>query len=385
MELINGTPFALNAMQAMDKTGQPWLIVIAKASYSINSDNGRGPIIAEKQRGLLISDIFQAEPGLSTPYFESDFAYKKPVCDVVVKGSVYAPQGRAVTRIDAYLKVGPIHKSIRVHGERRWIRQLGGRWSLTDPQPFSSMPVTYGHAFGGLYTQQSIGTEDLTDFLVHPANPIGKGFARGKFLKLLEGQAAPNIESVDVPIRDPEQLYAPVSLGPIGRSWSPRVQYAGTYDQRWQEEQFPLLPADFDERFNQCAPPEQQMPFPKGGEEVLLHNLGPHGGALHFTLPDLTLPMVVLPKTRDPVTLTPQVDTLTIDADEGTFDLTWRAGMPLRRSLQEVHTVAAGSVCKRWWKSRVYGTQDCGCGGIETDVKDTLPVTVDLHLQAESP
>jgi len=95
--------------------------------------------------------------------------------------------------------------------------------------------------------------------------------------------------------------------------------------------------------------------------------------------------MVVLPKTRDPVTLTPQVDTLTIDADEGTFDLTWRAGMPLRRSLQEVHTVAAGSVCKRWWKSRVYGTQDCGCGGIETDVKDTLPVTVDLHLQAESP
>jgi len=41
--------------------------------------------------------------------------------------------------------------------------------------------------------------------------------------------------------------------------------------------------------------------------------------------------------------------------------------------------VAAGSVCKRWWKSRVLGTEDCGCGGFETNDEDLAPVNAPLH------
>jgi len=94
-----------------------------------------------------------------------------------------------------------------------------------------------------------------------------------------------------------------------------------------------------------------------------------------FRLPALDLPIVVLPKNRSPVALTPVVDTLVIDTDADTFDIVWRARMPLKRGLHEIHTVAAGSVCKRWWKSKVYGTDDCGCGGLETSDEDLAPVT----------
>ena len=108
---------------------------------------------------------------------------------------------------------------------------------------------------------------------------------------------------------------------------------------------------------------------------MTLLNLSSGGGLTRFHLPDLTLPMVVLTRHRKQARLSPTVDTLAVDADAGTFDLVWRARMRLKRNLHEVEVVATGSVCKRWWKSRVFGSGDCGCGGIETDDEDLAPVT----------
>jgi hypothetical protein len=51
------------------------------------------------------------------------------------------------------------------------------------------------------------------------------------------------------------------------------------------EHKFPLLPDDFDPRFYQAAPGDQQVPgYLSGGEEVELENLTP-GGSLKFRLP----------------------------------------------------------------------------------------------------
>lgn len=41
----------------------------------------------------------------------------------------------------------------------------------------------------------------------------------------------------------------------MGRSWQPRLRYAGTYDQHWMDERLPFLPEDFDLRYFQSAPP----------------------------------------------------------------------------------------------------------------------------------
>ncbi|WP_437484895.1 DUF2169 domain-containing protein [Sorangium sp. So ce1014] len=373
MELINGTKLALDAIQALDKHGQPWLVVIAKGTYRIPAPNNV-PELDKTQRGLLTKDVFEGEEGLSAPLFEADFAPIKPACDVIIKGSAHAPHGKPVTELDVGVMVGPIKKIVRVVGDRRWIRVLGG-YKPSMPEPFVGMPLSYGRAFGGLFDGAAIGSDDPGDFLAHPANLVGCGYARGKLLGQIEGRAVPNLESPDSPIQDPKTLYAPVSLGPVARNWAPRLTFAGTYDQRWQDEIYPLLPPDFDERFYQCAPADQQMPYPRGGEEVTMLNLFAGGGLTRFCLPDLTLPMIALSRRRTQALLSPKVDTLAIDADVGTFDLVWRARMPLQRSVREVLVVAAGSICKRWWKSRVFGSGDCGCGGIETRDEDLAPVT----------
>lgn len=375
MELINGTPFDINALQALDKEGQPWLVVVAKGTYRIPEGPDTSPQLAEAQRGLLVKDVFEGQEGLSAPLFENDFVPVKPACDVIVKGSAHAPGGSAVPETLVGLVVGPIKKGLRVVGDRRWRRRPGG-YAPSEPEPFTEMPITYGRAFGGLFDGGAIGSDDARDFLAHPGNLVGCGYARGKLLRLIEGRPVPNLEAPGSPIEDPETLYTPVSLGPIARNWAPRLGLAGTYDQRWQDEVFPLLPPDFDDRFYQCAPADQQMPYPQGGEEVSLFNLLPGGGLTRFRLPeDLALPVVVMNRRRALTALTPKVDTIAIDADARTFDLVWRARAPLARSMSEIHTVAAGSICKRWWKSRVYGTDDCGCGGRETNDEDLAPVT----------
>lgn len=67
--------------------------------------------------------------------------------------------------------------------------------------------------------------------------------------------------------------------------WQPRVQFAGTYDEKWMQERQPLLPEDFDDRFFQAAPEDQQAPaFLRGGESVVLFQMTPHGD-LRFQLP----------------------------------------------------------------------------------------------------
>jgi hypothetical protein len=403
MELVNGTKHDLQATQGLDKTGQPWLIVIAKATYRFECDDTGRPVLADKQNKLIASDVFEAEPGLSTPFFESDYVPFKAACDVIVKASTYAPWGggqpKPVAQLDVGLRVAAsaadggavrLQKAIRVYGERQWRRRAGIAWQVTEPQPFTTMPITYGRAFGGTHTHEMIDSRNPADYCAHPGNLVGRGYAAGKFARLLDGAPAHQTElwtggQVHT-ITNPEALHTPASLGPIARNWLPRRQLAGTYDQRWQDEVFPLLPEDFDERFYQCAPLDQQMPYPKGGEVIALANLTQAAakdyahtqGICSFKLPRLTLPMVVLPKNRRQIALTPVVDTIAIDADAGTYDITWRARTPLKRSLHEIHTVAAGSVCKRWWKSRVYGSEDCGCGGFETDDEDLAPVDVAL-------
>lgn len=374
MELVNGSRFDMQATQGLDKEARPWLVVMAKATYRIDVERAGRPVLADEQTKLLVSDVFEGEPGFSAPLIEADYVPHKAVCDVIVKGSAHAPRGKAVKELEAGISIGPIRKLVRVVGERRW-QKRGSKYVPSDAEPFVTMPITYGRAFGGMYDHTAIESDDLNDFLAHPANLVGCGYAKDKFLHLIKDQAVPNIEARDQRIESPEKDYAPAGLGPIARNWQPRLAFGGTYDQHWQDDVFPLLPADFDERFYQCAPSDQQMPYPKGGEEIVLVNLTPGGGQCRFKLPKLALPMAVLTKDRKQQALTPNVDTIAIDTDKLTLALTWRARLPLARGLREIHTVAAGSVCKRWWKSRVYGSEDCGCGGIETNDEDLAPVT----------
>jgi hypothetical protein len=141
------------------------------------------------------------------------------------------------------------------------------------------MPITYEGAYGGFDQKHDDPGKHRIDFW----NPVGTGIAYRT--RDLIGKPAPHIEFNR---RKSEEKW-PAGFGAIASYWSPRKEFAGTYDERWEAQRKPLLPADYDPKWTLCAPPDQQvMGFLKGGEMVELTNLTP-SGKLRFSLPKVSL------------------------------------------------------------------------------------------------
>lgn len=377
MQIMNGTGFQVEANQATDKHGKVYCVVVAKATYTFPETNDSPIHLVEptQQLPLSIQDHFEGEEGTSTPYFENDWAFRKACCDIILKATAYAPQAKETTQLTAGFRLGTCQKEVQIIGERYWEKSFWGM-SPTEPQPFVSMPITYSRSYGGHWPQQ-----DNDDGACCLENPVGCGFADKAHQPLLEGKLLPTIGPPGLSVDDFSKPYTPWSFGPLGRNWLPRTHYAGTYDQQWQQEVFPLWPADFDERFFQCAPLDQQIPYPQGGEHVVLHNLHPDRPEIRFALPkNLSLTTVALVHQQPPQKLPLMVDTIIIDADAHTISLVWRAQLPVKRSLREIHSIVIGRVCKRWWDAQRYGTENCGCGGIEAKDDDMISVAEALNL-----
>jgi hypothetical protein len=209
--------------------------------------------------------------------YDADLVLTKQATDIIVVGHAYAPQGRAVTMLDVGVRVGPVRKVLRVFGERRW--EIGG---LTAPASFTKMPLVYERAYGGA---DALSTRPEQDW--DWRNPVGRGFAVAR--EHLMGAFAPNIESSERLIGAWDDRPAPAGLGVIASHWQPRIAFAGTYGDAWMQHRNPLVPDDFDERFYQSAPADQQAPgFLAGGEPVVLLNLSSQE-IIRFTLPKLYL------------------------------------------------------------------------------------------------
>ena len=91
----------------------------------------------------------------------------------------------------------------------------------------------------------------------------------------------------------------------------PRSKLAGTYDQRWKAERYPLLPADFSPGFYNTAPADQVVDGYIPGEELRLAQMTPLGRE-RIVLPDFTLPVTFV--TADSlIDTTTRVDTIVVD------------------------------------------------------------------------
>ncbi|MEA3546613.1 MAG: DUF2169 domain-containing protein [Thermodesulfobacteriota bacterium] len=278
--LENHTPFAAERSWVRDKNGAEVWLVAVRGTFSIFPD---GTVeIAEKQGDVCMAPEYCGEPGKSSLLYESDLFHTKPQTDVILHGHAYAPGGKYATQVDVAIKVGNISKSLRVFGDRYWEKGFLGM-KMTRPKPFGKMPIVYERAFGG-WDQKS---DNPKKHSWEPRNPIGTGFAVEA--KHLEGQKLPNVEYPKSLISSWKQRPSPAGFGPVAGNWQPRLQLAGTYDKKWEEERLPLLPDDFDERYYQCSPPDQQVPgYLHGGELAELFNLTPHG-YLKFRLPIVKL------------------------------------------------------------------------------------------------
>jgi hypothetical protein len=242
-----------------------------------------------------------------------------------------------------------MRKSFDVVGNRAWKRGLLGA-SAGFPEPFVVMPFSYDRAFGG----SGGDPENPSRRRTVAANHAGVGFHDRPTEPSIDGKPLPNTEETGRPVTDPRGDYRPMAFGSIGRAWQPRPTYAGTYDDKWRNNVFPFLPADFDERYYQAAPDDQQIPFPAGGEEVELRNLTPEGNTV-FRLPVLNVPVEFERLGGESETVAAVLDTILLEPDKRRFMLTWRASLPLRKNMFEVPRGIVGRMSAGWYRAEETG------------------------------
>jgi len=339
VNLVNETPLLAAWTVCFQRDGREALVVVAKGTYALVGDDGE-PSMSDDPVPLLKADEFGPDPATTAPRFETDFAHTKRFCDVLLHGQAYAPQGAAVRSVAVRLRMGTVDKSMRVTGPRVWIQSALAGVGPSHPAPFVAQPISYDHAFGGTDRHP----EDEARIATFVDNPVGRGFR--EFNLNVDGVAMPWTEEVDRPVTHPKTVYRPMSFGPLGRSWRPRARFTGTYDQAWLEHRCPLWPEDFDERYFQSAPEDQQMPFPQGGEVMELSNLVPpkfaRDASTRARLPRTPVGVAFVPHKGPATMVRANLDTIVIDPDANRFSCTWRAVQAMERDVFDIREAIVG-------------------------------------------
>jgi hypothetical protein len=370
-EVRNHTRFPSQYFQMMDANDAMFHVMVTRITYDLKALDADGyPALCTAQTELIDADLFYGEANASSVIAESDYAPFKPKCDVLlINASAWAPPGTngeraALTRYSAGIKMqfaegSHWQKLVTVTGPRMLTTGLLGGLELSAAQPTERVELRYELAYGG--TNQwwkgwpTPAEEDQRlDIDLHDSfNPIGCGLIDTHWRKKtgLGHFPAPQIEVFDQPFTEthaargadsgtqadaqggtPNPIYPAVGLGPIGRWWLPRRAKAGSYDAVWKATRWPKLPKDFDFGYWNCAPEDQQIDYPLGGELVLLLNLiGPEHsstGNLRFRLPKSDLHQRLRLHAGPRLTSKINIDTVIIDAEAMTLTLVHRAISP---------------------------------------------------------
>jgi hypothetical protein len=113
---------------------------------------------------------------------------------------------------------------------------------------------------------------------------------------------------------------------------------AGTYDDKWAKERQPLLALDFDERFYQCAPPDQQTKgFLVGGELIELINMTP-SGRLSFRLPRVTFGFKTDFEDGTSMSHRANLHTVIVEPDVPRIMVVWHTQLPCHHKVLKLKT-----------------------------------------------
>jgi hypothetical protein len=308
---------------------------------------------------------------------ETDLAPFKPRCDLLVIGNAYAPQGKATDswpiqiRLHSRTEKSPttltpvLEKTLKVLPQGHFRLGLLG-WTLTRAKTATQVPLRWENAFGGscqvanpAHTTDTSQPEWLLNEVCF-SNPLGGGWLDKRYERSLrkagkempKQMLAPSLFYPKDTLKEPvlikhpdgivntQQIVAaaakyplqPAGFGPIARSWAPRIGLSGTYDERWKKERWPLLPTDFDEGYWNCAPLDQQAPWPSA-DAVLeaWHLFDPRlapKGYVQMALPGHRAFVMARLENGTPLPLPMLIDTLVLDTDTHTLHVVWRCRIP---------------------------------------------------------
>ena len=319
VETRNHTPFPFLGFESRGHRGEPFHILIVKATFHLKS--GDYLRLLQDQPPLCMSDEYIGEPGQSSVVRESDLSPFKPTSDVTLSGTA-----RNTTPSRAWLarlKVGTTEKTLRLTGPRKFYHRLIGGWGLSDPTPTTEVPVRYELAYGGW-----AGPKEKAD--VCNENPIGRCHL-GRYSPVTKDELpAPQIEDPNDPITTLGKHHRPQGFGPIGRAWAPRLAKAGVFDDEWLATRWPDIPDNFDFAHYNSAHPDLVAPqYLKGDEPIHLDGFLADG-PVQTALPSYLIYARVRLNSGQIAPCPLHLDTLHFDVDANTVALTWRARIPAR-------------------------------------------------------
>ncbi|NUP14097.1 MAG: DUF2169 domain-containing protein [Polyangiaceae bacterium] len=317
MLIKNQTPFAFGTAKTSRRPPQPEMVLIVRAKLRIEPGAVASVVegLPPLAQGSLSSEVFGEEDddhaGECT--YPDDFAQWKLHAEVMLRGTCHVPNGHAVPECPVRFSVGDWTKILRVVGPRVWSDD-----DPTRPVPFTEMPMSYSHAFGGAG---------------YPQNPIGRGFNTTE---------VHNIEGADEVTRSRGDRPVPAGFGPLSANWPPR---SGKLGKGKNPKGRVFFPEDFDWSFFQSAPSDQQLRgYLRGDEEVVFQNLHPSHQVLTTRLPGTRVRAFVNDIRSKFREVKMNLDTLFAEVDQGFIYLTWRGVEPVSDfDLRDVKSVLFAS------------------------------------------
>lgn len=320
MKIFATSPFAAAAIPGRIEHPRHSLTLIVKGTFAFDAEGIAAPV---ETPAFPCGDDFYPDDGRrESVRYESDFAWFKPMADLLLVGKCHAPGGTPVSACSVTFQVGSRSRSLAVFGDRRWRRNALGLWKLTEPEPFTAVDLRYENSFGGE------GYED---------NPVGRGLNEERDLDGGKIRALPNIEDPDALIDSPRRRPMPAGFGPLNRGWRERRSRMGTCGDAYSKKRWPWLPEDFDWGHFNAAPPEMQVAgYLRGDETLYFENLHPEHPQYRSRLPGIRVRCFLNRAAESGAEgqgfeeVAMNLDTLWVDMEAGSMALVWRGWAPVR-------------------------------------------------------
>lgn len=302
-------------------------VVVAKATFALTADGQTRPHAPPPE--LNMEDMFEGDPAMTGLITEQDIAPFKPKTDLIIRGEARSFEAEPLADWPVMIAIPDIlHYGFHVRGPCNWYKPMS-RWQLSQPNAVTSVPLSYGLAYGG-HCDEKAGP------LFHEQNPAGLGFMTDETLRDVKTFPAPQIgllaEFMD---STPTGQMMVQGTMPIAKTWLPRRSHAGTFDKAWEQKRHPRMPLDYDLAFWNAAHPRLQIkPHLQGDEKIKLTGISHVHQTLSLRLPGARLALHstttpgadVLPMPLDTVDL----DVSAVDDGQIKMTLLWRVLVPRR-------------------------------------------------------
>jgi uncharacterized protein YjbI with pentapeptide repeats len=309
MALVNPSGMSVAWMAGRVPPHRLSITVLVKGTFRLRDG---GPAVLAPEQLPPCGDVYEDAGTLRGYRYANDFVPVKPKADVCLVGNCYAPGGAPTDVSRTTFVVGAWSKSLAVIGNRSMKKGFFGP-KVTQPEPWTVMPLTYENAYGG------------PDYAM---NPWGKGHRSETTSGKSEHRSFPNLEPILERTISLSAQYLPACYRPVPPSFPQRGRKFGTYDADWLKKDWPWPPDDFDATYYNAAPFDAQLQaYLKGDEKLVFENLHKDLPLYQSRLPGLRVRWFTLQRvgTQGKFREIPlHLDTLWVDLDAETLVLVWR-------------------------------------------------------------